>query len=214
MQKIYILYGENGEVLAFSNVQLTGMQEAELENTSIDLSRVYKVVADENPTGLTIALDEELEKQVKEQNRTKEAQEELLNFQSSLTVTTLLEIAPDDQALKMTALYPEWQPNYKYKEGKRIRYDGKLYKVRQDHTSEKGHEPGIDTASLYVEVTDKSGTASDPIPYNNNMELEKGKRYVQDGVVYLCIRDTGQPVYNPLKDLVDIYVTKEDEANA
>ena len=38
------------------------------------------------------------------------------------------------------------------------------------------------------------------------MELEEGKYYSQDGVTYLCTRDTGIPVYNALKDLVGIYV--------
>ena len=38
------------------------------------------------------------------------------------------------------------------------------------------------------------------------MELENGKYYSQDGVTYLCTRDTEIPVYQPLADLVDIYV--------
>ena len=43
------------------------------------------------------------------------------------------------------------------------------------------------------------------------MELENGKYYSQDGVTYLCTRDTGIPVYNPLKDLVGIYVEVAEE---
>jgi hypothetical protein len=38
------------------------------------------------------------------------------------------------------------------------------------------------------------------------MALEHGKYYTQDGVTYLCIRDTGNPVYNHLSDLVGLYV--------
>ena len=30
--------------------------------------------------------------------------------------------------------------------------------------------------------------------------------YIQDGVVYLCSRDTVNPVYNPLRELVGLYV--------
>lgn len=63
------------------------------------------------------------------------------------------------------------------------------------------------TESLYTEVTEShAGTKEDPIPYGNNMELEEGKYYSQDGVTYICTRDTGIPVYNPLADLVGIYV--------
>lgn len=51
-----------------------------------------------------------------------------------------------------------------------------------------------------------AGTAEDPIPYSGNMALENGKYYSQDGVIYLCNRDTEIPVYQDLKDLVGIYV--------
>jgi hypothetical protein len=38
------------------------------------------------------------------------------------------------------------------------------------------------------------------------MALVSGLHYSQDGVVYLCTRDTVNPVFNALKDLVGIYV--------
>ena len=40
------------------------------------------------------------------------------------------------------------------------------------------------------------------------MAMESGKYYIQDYVIYLCTRDTGNPVYNPLAELVGIYVDK------
>lgn len=46
------------------------------------------------------------------------------------------------------------------------------------------------------------------IPYSGNMTLEAGKYYSQSGKTYLCNRDTGNPVYNALADLVGIYVTE------
>lgn len=50
------------------------------------------------------------------------------------------------------------------------------------------------------------GTLADPIPYSGNMALESGKYYIQDYVIYLCNRDTINPVYNPLAELVGLYV--------
>jgi hypothetical protein len=38
------------------------------------------------------------------------------------------------------------------------------------------------------------------------MALENGKYYSQDGVIYYCNRDTVNPVYSALKDLVGLYV--------
>jgi hypothetical protein len=63
---------------------------------------------------------------------------------------------------------------------------------------------------LWKEVTEEGadlGTLENPIPYEGNMELDEGRYYSQDGVVYLCTRSTGVPVYNALKDLVGIYVS-------
>lgn len=49
-------------------------------------------------------------------------------------------------------------------------------------------------------------TPTDPIPYSGNMALEAGKYYSQSGAVYLCTRDTVNPVYSDLSDLVGPYV--------
>jgi len=46
------------------------------------------------------------------------------------------------------------------------------------------------------------------IPYSGNMALETGKYYNQSGKTYLCNRDTGNPVYNALAELVGLYVTE------
>ena len=36
--------------------------------------------------------------------------------------------------------------------------------------------------------------------------IETAVQSIQDGVTYLCNRDTVNPVYNPLSELVGIYV--------
>ena len=70
-----------------------------------------------------------------------------------------------------------------------------------------GWEPSTATESLWEEICEShAGTMADPIPYSGNMALESGKYYIQYDVVYLCNRDTGQPVYNALSELVGLYV--------
>lgn len=63
------------------------------------------------------------------------------------------------------------------------------------------------TINLVNSLEPNAGTQEDTIPYDGNMALENGKYYSQDGAVYLCNRDTEIPVYQDLKDLVNIYVT-------
>lgn len=116
----------------------------------------------------------------------------------------------DDQtALRMVAYYPEWAVGTAYEAGDRLVYNGDLYKVLQAHTSQATWLPGAGTESLYTRIDEQhDGTKYDPIPYSGNMALENGKYYSQSGKTYLCTRDTGNPVYNALADLVGLYVTE------
>ena len=115
----------------------------------------------------------------------------------------------DTDALDCVTLFEPWEDGKWYDLDKRIKYDGKLYKVRQGHTSSTLYEPGaVGSEALYAEV-EKPGqgdTPDNPIPYNNNMELIEGKFYSQFDVTYVCTRSTGVAVYNDLADLVHIYV--------
>lgn len=122
-------------------------------------------------------------------------------------------------ALEVKEWFPKWGVDEGFCEGDTItkntkfQHDGKLWAVLQDHTILAHYYPSINTASLYVEVTpdyneqgEEMGILENPIPYEGNMVLENGKYYSQDGVVYLCNRDSGNPVYHALKDLIGLYV--------
>ena len=63
------------------------------------------------------------------------------------------------------------------------------------------------TESLYTRIDEQhDGTKYDPIPYDGNMALVNGLYYTQGGVLYLCNRDTVNPVYHALSELVGQYV--------
>ena len=112
----------------------------------------------------------------------------------------------DNTALRMKEFYPEWTADTEYTIGYKVQRNGKLWRCRQAHTSQAGWEPET-AASLWTEICEShAGTLEDPIPYSGNMALESGKYYMQDGKVYRCTRDTGNPVYNALSELVGLYV--------
>lgn len=120
----------------------------------------------------------------------------------------------DTDALTAPELYAWWEPDTFYPKDTRLRYGEKLWKVLQDHTSSAVYPPSTATASLYAEVVDQGGdTPETAIPYDGNMELFAGKYYKQSGVVYRCFRDTGVPVYNPLAELVGLYVEVVEALN-
>ena len=106
----------------------------------------------------------------------------------------------DEQAQAVKILYPQWQDviGQTVEKGYKFVHGDVLYKTIQD--------------SLYAVIDEThAGTQENPIPYDGNMALEKGKYYSQDGVIYLCNRDTENPVYHNLSDLIGLYVEKATE---
>ncbi len=174
--KIY----ENGVIRDMTEEEVTAMQEAQARAEAEEKRR---------PLSLT------------------EVQEMLVQAQ----INTL---AVDDQtALRMRDYYPAWadlaaEQYSTDKVGFKFIHNGELYKtIPAVHTFGAQWVPGVGTESLYVRIDEThDGTKYDPIPYSGNMALYAGKYYAQDGVTYLCNRDTGNPVYHALSELVGLYV--------
>jgi hypothetical protein len=135
---------------------------------------------------------------------------------SELTAAVQAKLAADDaaldklddgSALKVRSLHQAWAVGVSYKTGNRRRYGDHLYKARQAHTSQADWTPDV-AASLWemIPEPEQGDTPDNPIPYSGSMALTKDKYYTQDGVVYICTRDTVNPVYAALKDLVGLYV--------
>ena len=119
----------------------------------------------------------------------------------------------DSTALRMKEFYPEWKDlpgTTVEKAGFKFTHKGQLYKtIPEQHRFQTDWVPGEGTESLYTRIDEShAGTLADPIPYSGNMALEAGKYYSQDGAVYLCARDTVNPVFSALADLVGLYVEK------
>ena len=114
----------------------------------------------------------------------------------------------DSTALRMREFHPEWAAGVDYTAGYKVQHGGRLWRCLQAHTSQADWTPETAPA-LWTEICEThAGALSDPIPYSGNMALEAGKYYSQDGAVYLCTRDTVNPVYSALADLVGLYVEK------
>lgn len=128
----------------------------------------------------------------------------------------------DSVALTAVELFPIWKElvdkaKKSEKEGKiekvekgfRFQYEGKLYRTEQpEYIFVEHYVPGAEgTESLFSKVDEShAGTVDDPIPYEKNMEIFKGRYYSQYDVLYLCIRDSEQPLQHDLSVLVGHYV--------
>ena len=127
---------------------------------------------------------------------------------SMLLSQKVQEIEVDDStALRMMDFYPEWEAGKACNVGNKLTRDGKLYKVIQAHTAQAGWEPE-NAPALFAEICEThDGSLEDPIPYSGNMALEEGKHYIQNDEIYLCTRDTINPVYHNLYSLIGLYVS-------
>lgn len=116
----------------------------------------------------------------------------------------------NNTALRMKRFYPTFDSivGQEVDKGFKFTYGDYLYETLQDKTVIQAHyAPGVGMESLYAKIDEThAGTMEDPIPYDGNMSLTNGLYYYQDGVMYLCNRDTGNPVYNALSELVGLYV--------
>lgn len=116
----------------------------------------------------------------------------------------------DNTALRMQKFYPAFEDvvGKTVEQGFKFTYSEKLWKVIQPSLTIQAHyPPDAGTESLYAEVCEThAGTEDDPIPYSSNMALVNGLYYMEDYTVYRCTRDTGNPVYHALSELVGLYV--------
>jgi hypothetical protein len=134
--------------------------------------------------------------------------EEIYNMAVLAEKINYIELS-DNEALSVKEMYPRWESKIgsTIEAGYMTFYDGGLWRARQTHTALEVYPPSVATASLYeVVVYHHEGTESDPIPYTPPMEIFEGKYYVQDGVKYLCTRNSGTALSHNLSDLVGIYV--------
>ena len=150
------------------------------------------------------AIQAQVAEQMAEEAKRPLTMEEVVRLTISKTINAI-DIA-DNTALRMVEFYPEWASGVAYTAGYRIQRSGKLWRCLQAHTAQTGWEPE-NAASLWTEICEShDGTKYDPIPYNGNMALQSGKYYTQNNILYLCNRDTINPVYNALAELVGLYV--------
>ena len=101
------------------------------------------------------------------------------------------------EALEMKDVYPDWKEGIEVKTGERYNSEGDLWEVAQGHTTQANWKPSLNTLSLWKKVqAEHSGTADDPIPFEQGMSIETGKYYSQYGVTYKAIQDAVAVVYD------------------
>ena len=76
------------------------------------------------------------------------------SVQNIIAPIIMRENLTDAEALDFQELYPSWQVGFDYKKDWIIQYDGSLYRIGQDHTSQEQWTPGSEgTTALYSKIS-------------------------------------------------------------
>lgn len=97
--------------------------------------------------------------------------------------------ATDEVALVSSALYPAWKEGTAYTSGQRILYNGVLYRVLSNHTSQADWTPDV-AASLFAKVlTSDSGEILPWEQPDSTNPYMKGDKVVYNGKTYASTID-------------------------
>ena len=122
----------------------------------------------------------------------------------------------DEQAKKVPALFPLWTDHKNgdsIAAGVREWYKSSLYKCIVPHNWQSDWAPDVAT-SLWVNVSEESqeedGSREHPYQWEQGMTSYNGKYYTEDGILYLCTRDSGAPLHHPIASLINLYFVVAD----
>lgn len=135
-----------------------------------------------------------------------------LTADQEYAISRAVMLMSDEQAFNCISVFPTWESyiGKSLKTGERVVYKDELWKVRQDISAVlENQAPSIETAALYERIDEEhAGTLEDPIPYANTMSVEEGKHYIEEGIIYKCIRGSEQPLYASCASLIGNYFEK------
>lgn len=176
---------------------------------SADLSK-FEVVKDESiPDSLRNAIESLNTKQIEmeetqttlnaKQTEIEETQATFTQVQQSLHKVAKMvasEVTDDAKALSIQEFYDDWEVGVKYEVGTYIRYEGVLYKVITEHTSQSDWNP-ISASSLFAKVlTDPTGeTINEWVQPDSTNAYMTGDKVIFEGKTYESVIDNN--VWSP-----------------
>ena len=113
-------------------------------------------------------------------------------------IEEVAETLDDEVAIESVELFPLWSgDSVEYKVGKRVRYENKLYKVLQEHTSQLEWTP-IDAPSLFAEIlAGQEGTdIGEWVQPDSTNPYMTGDRVIFEGEIWESLIDNN--VWSPL----------------
>ena len=122
------------------------------------------------------------------------ANNEAINFRT--TVDALIQSMTDEEAIASQVLFPNWQSGKSYTLDERVRYNGKLYKVLQAHTSQDDWTPEVAPSLFtYLLIDEEGGTIQEWTQPDSTNGYATGDIVSYNGKYYKSTADNN--VYEP-----------------
>ena len=123
------------------------------------------------------------------------ANSEVANFRA--TVNALIQSMTDEEAVASQVLFPNWQSGKSYALDERVRYNGKLYKVLQAHTSQDDWTPEVAPSLFtYLLIDEEGGTIPEWVQPDSTNGYSAGDQVTYNGVIYTSLIDNN--VWSPV----------------
>lgn len=128
-------------------------------------------------------------------------------------VESQVESLTDEEAKKVPTLFPVWKDLIgEYIElDKRVWYNNSLYKCILAHTSQVSWTPTAATnlwRNISEEAQEADGSIEHPYTWEIGMTSYEGKYYTENNKLYLCTRDSIDPLNFSIADLINIYFSE------
>lgn len=112
------------------------------------------------------------------------------------TVDALIQSMTDEEAITSQVLFPNWQSGKSYALNERVRYDGKLYKALQAHTSQDDWTPDVAASLFACLLTDEEGgTIQEWVQPDSTNGYSAGDKVTYNGAIYTSLIDNN--VWSP-----------------
>lgn len=118
--------------------------------------------------------------------------------------TMMFSVSTFAMMAKAGTFFDNWAADTQYTKGQRIQYDGVIYEVKQDVTSQSHQTPASEgmlaiyrPLSVDSEGGEHAGTIEDPIPWIYGMDVEAEKYYSYNGKIYRAVQAQKPSVWEP-----------------
>lgn len=97
---------------------------------------------------------------------------------------------PDEEAVEVSQLYPAWDGGHTlYAEGERVRFDGRLYRVLETHTSQEDWDPSKAPSLFAPILPGQSGEVGEWVRPDSTNAYSKGDRVTHGGKLWESTAD-------------------------